>query len=169
MKVFVRAGDETRTMRVLRRGDRLHVTFEDGSTVELRLLASIDGGFELENGHARIHGAGTVLNGHRQLWVDGRTVTYDRARPVDAAHAAPAETSLAASIPAVVLDVLVAPGDHVTAGQRLVLLESMKMVLPIVAPQDAVVKAIGCRAGESVEAGTPLVELEADATGDSVA
>lgn len=161
MKVNLRAGDASRTMRVVRRGDALHVTFEDGREVVLRLLSSIDGGFEVEHGHARIHGAGTVINGHRQIWVNGRTLTYERARSVTAAHAPAMETNLSATIPAVVLQVLVAPGEAVAAGQKLVLLESMKMVLPVLAPYDGVVRAVCCRPGESVAAGVPLVEVDA--------
>jgi biotin carboxyl carrier protein len=139
----------------------MYVAFEDGADVELQLLSTLNGGFELENGHARIHGAGTVINGRRQLWVNGRNLTYERARSVHLDHAPPAETSLSASIPSVVLEVLVEPGQHVTAGQKLVLLESMKMVIPIVAPMDGVVGRICCRPGESVDAGVPVVELEA--------
>ena len=161
MKVNLRAGDQTRTLRVLRRGDVLHVTLESGEEVALQLLSSIDGGFELQHGHSRIHGAGTVLNGRRQLWVNGRTVTYERARPPVPEHPPAAETSLSADIPGVVLEVLVSPDQDVHAGDKLVLLESMKMVLPILAPEDGVVRSVRCRPGESVPAGVPLVELEA--------
>ncbi len=40
MKLTLRAGDEIRTMRVLRDDDWLRVTFEDGREVGLRLLSS---------------------------------------------------------------------------------------------------------------------------------
>jgi biotin carboxyl carrier protein len=160
MKVNLRAGDETRTMRVVRRGNTLHVTTEGGDEIELRLLSTTSGGFELEHGHARIHGAGTVINGHRQMWINGRTVVYERARPSDGVRQAAADTDLSSTIPAVVLDVLVAPGQAVTAGQKLVLLESMKMVLPVLAPYDGTVRAVACRRGDSVAAGVPLVELD---------
>ena len=57
-------------------------------------------------------------------------------------------------------DVLVAVGDKVSAGEKLILLESMKMVIPIVATQDGVVQAIKCENGESVQPGVPLIEIE---------
>lgn len=160
MKLDLRAGNETRTVRVVRRGDRMFVTFEDGVDVELQLLSTLNGGFELENGHARIHGAGTVVNGRRQLWVNGRNLTYERAKSVNVEHGPPAETNLSASIPSVVLEVLVEPGQRVSAGEKLVLLESMKMVMPILAPQDGIVTHVCCRPGESVDAGVPVVELK---------
>ena len=68
--------------------------------------------------------------------------------------------SLAAAIPAVVSQILVAPGDAVAAGDKLILLESMKMVIPIVSPRDGIVARVLCAPGESVPAGVPLVELD---------
>ena len=72
-----------------------------------------------------------------------------------------AEGRLAAPIPGRVVQVLVQPGDAVTRGQVLVLLEAMKTEIRIAAPADGVVAAIGCAAGESVEEGAELVTLRA--------
>lgn len=160
MKLTLRSGQDSRTLRVLRRGDCLRVTFEDGHDVELRLLSSVDGGFELERGHARIHGAGASLNGRRQLWVNGHTVTYERVEPRSARHSASSETQLTTAIPAVVTQVLAAPGQRVRAGDKLVMLESMKMVIPVTADADGVVEAVLCSPGDAVEAGQELVEIE---------
>ena len=41
----------------------------------------------------------------------------------------------------------------------MILLESMKMIMPIQATMNGVVKAIHCQVGESVGAGVPLIEL----------
>jgi biotin carboxyl carrier protein len=54
---------------------------------------------------------------------------------------------------------LVKIGDAVAVGDKLILLESMKMVIPIQAPCDSTVTAIHCTPGESVQAGVPLLEL----------
>ena len=51
-------------------------------------------------------------------------------------------------------------GDAVAAGDKLILLESMKMVIPIVAPRAGRVARVLCAVGESVPAGLPLVEME---------
>jgi 3-methylcrotonyl-CoA carboxylase alpha subunit len=67
---------------------------------------------------------------------------------------------LASALPAVVLEVMVTPGEAVKSGQKLLLLESMKTVLTIQAPRDGVVAAVLCSEGEAVPAGVPLVELE---------
>ena len=56
----------------------------------------------------------------------------------------------------------VQPGDRVEAGDKLVLLESMKMVIPITAPHDGRVSKVHCRPGDSVPAGAPLLEIESE-------
>ena len=53
----------------------------------------------------------------------------------------------------------VAPGDRVTRGTTLVVLEAMKMELPIKAPADGTVVSLACRVGELVQPGVTLVEL----------
>jgi len=68
--------------------------------------------------------------------------------------------SLSAPMPATVLKVQVAAGSIVHPGDTLVILEAMKMELPIRATGEAVVKAVHCREGELVQPGAVLVELE---------
>jgi 3-methylcrotonyl-CoA carboxylase alpha subunit len=68
--------------------------------------------------------------------------------------------ALTAPMPATVITVLVAPGARVTKGDTVVLLEAMKMELPIRAPGDGTVKAVHCRAGDLVGADQELVVLE---------
>jgi 3-methylcrotonyl-CoA carboxylase alpha subunit len=76
------------------------------------------------------------------------------------AAAAPAGGSLAAPMPGTVLRVLVGPGDRVAAGQTLVLLEAMKMELAVAAPGDGVVSAVHVEAGQLVQGGAALAEIE---------
>ena len=68
--------------------------------------------------------------------------------------------SLSAPMPATVLKVLVAAGSAVQQGDTLVILEAMKMELPIRSDGDGVIKAVYCHEGELVQPGTVLVELE---------
>jgi 3-methylcrotonyl-CoA carboxylase alpha subunit len=67
--------------------------------------------------------------------------------------------SLAAPMPATVVKVLVKPGDRVAKGDTVILLEAMKMELPLRAAGDATVKAVHCREGELVQADVVLVEM----------
>jgi urea carboxylase len=48
----------------------------------------------------------------------------------------------------------------VRRGDTLIILEAMKMELPIRASSDGVVKAIHCKPGELVQPGVPLVDFE---------
>src|SRR6185436_20303595 len=65
---------------------------------------------------------------------------------------------LTAPMPATVIKILVAPGQAVRHGDTLVVVEAMKMELPIRAPGDATVKAVNCREGELVQPDRALVE-----------
>ena len=67
---------------------------------------------------------------------------------------------ISAPMPATVVKVLVAPGQAVRHGDTLVIVEAMKMELPVRAPGDATVKAVNCREGELVQPDRTLVELE---------
>jgi biotin carboxyl carrier protein len=67
---------------------------------------------------------------------------------------------LNAPMPATIIKVLVAPGQTVRGGDTLVIVEAMKMELPIRAPGDATVKTVNCREGELVQPDRTLVELE---------
>jgi acetyl/propionyl-CoA carboxylase alpha subunit len=68
--------------------------------------------------------------------------------------------SLSAPMPATVRAVLVSQGQTVSRGDTVVILEAMKMELPLRAPHDGVVKAIACQPGELVQPGAPLVEIQ---------
>ena len=51
-------------------------------------------------------------------------------------------------------------GQSVTEGDTLVIIESMKMEMPVEAEDDGVVKEIVCTEGQSVSEGDTLVVLE---------
>ena len=64
-----------------------------------------------------------------------------------------------APMPATVLDIVVQAGQTVAKGDTLLVLEAMKMELPIRAPRDGRVAALHCRVGEIVQPGVPLLEI----------
>ena len=69
-------------------------------------------------------------------------------------------SSLTAPMPGTVIRVAAAVGDTVQARQPLLVLEAMKMETPLVAPYNAVVRAIHVAEGDRVAGGQLLVELE---------
>ena len=111
--------------------------------------------------HARL--AYAVKDGRRTLvFVDGHAFVVDDDERDARPQAARSDEALALSapMPATVIAVEAVPGQEVKAGDTVIMLEAMKMELPIKAPRTARVKAINCREGEIVQAGTPLLELE---------
>lgn len=58
-----------------------------------------------------------------------------------------------------VLTVLVAPGEHVDAGQPVVIMESMKMEIPVLAEHPGTVTAVSVEQGDVVQEGDVMVEL----------
>ena len=62
-----------------------------------------------------------------------------------------------------IIEILVKPGDAVTAEQPLLTLESDKATLEVPAPSAGVVAAIVAKVGDKVSMGTPLLTLEAAA------
>jgi biotin carboxyl carrier protein len=63
-------------------------------------------------------------------------------------------------MPGTVIRVEVAPGAETRARQALVVLEAMKMEIPVHSPFDGTVSAVHVAPGDRVAGGTPLVELE---------
>ena len=80
------------------------------------------------------------------------------AAPKAAAGAAGAVT-VKAPMPGNILDVKVAVGASVKAGDVLVILEAMKMENEIVAPQDGTVASINVNKGDTVNSGDVLVSM----------
>lgn len=62
-------------------------------------------------------------------------------------------------MPGVILDVLVSEGDVVAKGDKLVILESMKMENELLASRDGLVLRVSAKSGDNVEKGQLLVLL----------
>ena len=100
------------------------------------------------------------------------SVSAPTAAPVAAPKAAPAAApkaaapvagagavQVSASVPGKVLKVVASVGQAVKAGDNIIILESMKMEIPVVAPQDGTVASIDTSEGASVENGDTLATM----------
>ena len=67
-----------------------------------------------------------------------------------------AEVKVLSELNATVWKIEVAPGDRVAEGDTLILLESMKMEIPVAAPCDGVVSAILVKEEQAVVEGETL-------------
>jgi len=65
-----------------------------------------------------------------------------------------------APMPGLVLDIAVATGQEVSAGDKILVLGAMKMENCITIPANAVIKRIHVAVGQAVEKGQVMVELE---------
>ncbi|MDE6483395.1 MAG: biotin/lipoyl-binding protein [Rikenellaceae bacterium] len=122
--------------------------------------------------------ANVTVNGqeYKNIAVEGmikknKSMPHVAPRPVAQAEAAPvaaprpastggAGNAIKSPLPGVVLDVFVKEGDAVKTGQRLMLLEAMKMENNIESDRDGVVKSIVARKGDSVLEGDTLITIE---------
>ena len=83
-----------------------------------------------------------------------------KAAPKAAAPAAGAgAVKVTASVPGKVYKVEASVGQAVKKGDSIVILEAMKMEIPVVAPQDGTVASIDVAAGAAVESGDVLATL----------
>lgn len=166
--INLRFGDDDVTAKATQQQNSLHVNIDDTNTAWIIRQADPPF-FILEREHAdgrrqQIKVAITTDGDKRQVWLNGRLLNYERIRQRGGGKGSDGGGSLSATIPAVVSQILIEVGDTVSANDKLILLESMKMVIPIQAPYAGTVTAINCAAGDSVQPGHPLVELEKEAT-----
>ncbi len=88
------------------------------------------------------------------------TAPPDLDAAVNEAEGGEVSDELAAPMPGKVIRVLVAPGDRVEARATLVVVEAMKMEMPLTAPRAGFVRAVHVAEGDAVARGMILVELE---------
>lgn len=81
------------------------------------------------------------------------------AAPAPAASGAAGSIEVKASVPGKVFKVEASVGQAVKAGDPIVVLEAMKMEIPVVAPEDGTVASINVSVGGAVESGDVLATL----------
>ena len=131
------------------------------------MIARQDGWLTLEFDGARVERFAVARDGAETLigWCgDSFRLARAAALSVDALSGrgagASGHASLAAPMPGTIVKVLAGEGQAVAAHQPLIVLEAMKMELPIKAPRAGIVKSIKCTKGELVQPGVNLLELE---------
>src|SRR5262245_39810992 len=138
-------------LHVLAIGDWSYRIALDGRECVARLLAPEAHAGQLVVGSARHRLTVAPADGGLRVEINGR------------AHRVERDTGglVRASAPAVVIALDVAPGQIVAAGQRLGLLETMKVEVAFHAPFAGTVTAVHVRRNERVAAGAALVRIQA--------
>ncbi len=139
---------------------RLYVELDGGVAHDIELGAAdgADRPLSIDGLHTRV----TAVAAHDSLHLalDGRVASFD-----DVTYAPPrgseqaAESTISAPMNGRVLAVLVQAGDAVSKGQRLAVLEAMKMEHQLVARRDGVVERVAVRAGDQVAARAVIATL----------
>ncbi|AUH63694.1 acetyl-CoA carboxylase biotin carboxylase subunit [Paracoccus zhejiangensis] len=134
------------------------VTLEDGTAHEVRWQGDrwwVDQ--HLRRNRIVSHDAGVSVFG-------GRTVTLVPLDPLARDDGGAGGSALTLSpMPGLVKSVHVEAGQAVKAGDRLAVLEAMKMEHSLTAARDGVVAEVFAKSGDQVEAGAPLIRLEEEA------
>lgn len=155
------------------------MTLGDGAPHEVgltrhgtRATITIDG--RAHEASLRPHGDGyelTLADRTERVWIAterdtvhvhafGRAWTVQLVDPVERARGGGGSEDVAtAPMPGTVITVAAAPGDPVTQGQPLVVIESMKMQSEIIAVRDGVVEKIHVEVGDTFDRGAPLFAL----------
>ena len=81
------------------------------------------------------------------------------AAPAPAASAGAGAKKVEAGAAGKVFKIEKSVGDAVKKGDAVVIIEAMKMEIPVVAPEDGTVASIDCAVGDAVEAGKVLATL----------
>jgi biotin carboxyl carrier protein len=136
------------------------VTFDDaGASADTAVVHDEgDGRFRVEGAAAY---SGVAATAGDLVWVaiDGHVLRFAVRSGTEAdASATRDQDALSAPMPATVVRIAVAPGERVREGDLLIVLEAMKMELPIRAPRDMVIGALHCREGEMVQPGRALID-----------
>ncbi len=68
--------------------------------------------------------------------------------------------AVTAPLPGILIDLKVKPGDSVTEGRELAVIEAMKMENSILAPRSGLIRSISASVGDSVSEGTVLLTID---------
>lgn len=167
---------------------RMH---EGSREIQRRLLVSANGHLRLEHAHQsgslaeikvldinehsiRYEESGLVSIASIVRWTQGNTVKVSVSTdghchefvlddPRDSADVTTGdENSLIAPMTGVIRLINARPGDSVSAGDPVVVMEAMKMESSVLSPRSGVVKSLHCSVGDTVDGGSALVRLEAE-------
>jgi 3-methylcrotonyl-CoA carboxylase alpha subunit len=132
--------------------------FRSASTLEKRVTVEIGGRTHLVQPAAG--GVVREIAGDHVLFLDGDAWSFDEPRPKAGGEAGAGDGEVLAPMPGAVILVEIAPGQPIKRGQRLLVLEAMKMEYILVAPFDGTVADLAVTVGSQVQEGALLARIE---------
>ena len=158
--ITIRVGDrEVQAARVEETSGLINVTLDNGEPLLVQAGGSSE--YRITRGD-RTWRAIAVADGHRRwVFVDGQVAIVEvHPKSAERTHRRSGPRPLTAPMPATVAKIVVTANQSVKKGETLLLLEAMKMELPIRAPADGVVKKLHCKEGELVQPDNSLIDFE---------
>jgi geranyl-CoA carboxylase alpha subunit len=157
--VRLQYGEQVRNIRV--RPDRhggVALTL-DGETVDATVLNFADGRFRYAVDGVTRNAIAVFAGSSLHLALDGHSFVFAEVSPFPDADARKDASKARSPVAGKVTQALVAAGASVQVGQQLVCVEAMKMEMWLCAEAAGVVRAVHAKAGDQVESGALLVEL----------
>ena len=156
MTTYVFRSDTAQRHQVLKRGDHLRV---DGTEVPVRALDSNH--FVALAGSRPAHVRAVAHGDAIYLQLNGRACAIDRVDPMrsGAGGGGASQGSAAAPMPGVVVSWIAQPGAAVSAGEALLVIESMKLQMTIEAPQCGTLEDLPFQPGQSFQRGAVLARV----------
>ncbi len=161
-RLFLEVHDDTGSQPVTVTGSAASFAVEDGEAAGATMR---DGTVTLRSRTRMARFSTARHEGAILLSASGQTHTR-RVVPVVEAASGPRATvggpRLTAPMPGLVVAVQAAEGDRVEAGQIIVVMEAMKVIMRLPAPVAGRVLRVACAAAETVKGGDLLIEIEPD-------
>jgi geranyl-CoA carboxylase alpha subunit len=132
----------------------------EGSTVKASVLAFCDGRLRYAVDGVVRSAIAVFADAQVHLALDGNTFVFTEVSAFPDADALKDASKARSPVAGKVTQVLVVSGADVQTGQQLVCVEAMKMEMWLCAEAAGVVQAVHVKAGDQVESGALLVELE---------
>jgi len=157
--VRILAGDQEHQVDVRSSSESLALAV-DGETFTMDLQALAPGTFSLRR-DAEEETFHCVRQGSTiHLFWRGRTYRMEEIDEDRPSSHRELKGGLEAPMPGKVTAIRVAPGDRVSKGAEVLVVEAMKMENALRAPRDGLVKAIRVKVGDTVAPGLVLIEIE---------
>jgi biotin carboxyl carrier protein len=163
VRYFVKVGEESLELEVHAAADGSYRVRDAGGTSHAVLALAKEGSSQLLSIAGRVLSV-QLSEGEVRLGQERFSVQAESERTRGAARARASEakgaTRITAPMPGRIVRVSCAPGDVVTKGAALVVIEAMKMQNGLCAKADGVVRAVHVVNGATVDRGAVLIELE---------
>jgi 3-methylcrotonyl-CoA carboxylase alpha subunit len=139
-----------------------HLTgFRMAAAPERRVRIEVAGlGHLIELGQSIGHASHCLVKGEQVLFLEGEAWSIGTLRGADVARQHSGDGTIVSPMPGRIVAIDVAQGSRVQRGQRLLVLEAMKLEHNLLAPFDGVVAELRAGAGQQVVEGALLLRIE---------